>query len=526
MFSGRQLTPGDYWLMARRRKWLLLLPLVTIFFGTALLSLSLPDVYRASTLIMVEAQKVPESYVKATVSTPVQERLHTITEQIMSRTWLERVIRELGLLPTLQDVDAVDRYIGEMRRHIEVELEGKGRRGAGSDAFTVSYAGEDPRTVAQVANKLASLFIEENLKVREQHAIGTTEFLAEELQRVRTQLQTQEQAISAFKQRYMGELPEQQDANQRALDRLQLQLQATLEAIEGARNRKSLLVQQLSTLPNDAVLGPEETPVEVQLAQRREALAALQRSYTEQYPDVVRLHREIADLEAQLAADPTASPPPSANQSVRATPGSLRWRLQEDIHQIELQNQQLERQQDSIREAIAAYEQRVANTPKREQELMLLTRDYESTRQNYDSLLEREMQAKVAENLEKRQKAEQFKIIDAARVPRKPWKPNRLMIIIMGLALALAVGGGAVFLVESLDRSFRDPEDLQEYTELPVLATIPLMMTTAEQRRQRLKGLLLSTACVLIPVAMLAGVHVFWMKLDLLLARTLELLQP
>ncbi len=160
MFSGRQLTLGDYWLLIRRRKWLLILPLVIIPVGTALWSFSLPDVYRASTLILVEAQKVPESYVQATVSAPVQERLRTITQQIMSHTWLERVIREFRLVEDLQDRKAVDLYISNMRRNIQVDVKGGGRRGEASNAFTVSSAGEGPRTVALVVNKLASLFIE------------------------------------------------------------------------------------------------------------------------------------------------------------------------------------------------------------------------------------------------------------------------------------------------------------------------------------------------------------------------------
>ena len=524
MFSERQLTLKDYWLIVRRHKWLLVLPCVTIFIGVALWSFALPDIYRARTLILVEAQKVPEAYVQATVSSPVQTRLRTITQQIMSRTWLERVIRELRLLDDLQDRKTVDIYVGEMRRNIEVEVGGRGRRGVGNDAFTVSYAGTDPRAVALVVNKLASLFIEENLKVREQHAIGTTEFLAKELQRVGALLQEQEEAVSKFKQRYMGELPTQQEANQRALDRLQLQLQANLEAQENARNRKSLLMQQLSTLQPDAILGPEVTPLEQQLAQRRQALAELQRLYTDEYPDVRRLKQEVAELQEQLVANHSEPPATKRAQPARTVPGSLRWQFQEDIREIDLQVQNLDRQQASIRKQIAEYEQKVASAARREQELTVLTRDYQSTRANYASLLGKEMEAKIAENLEKRQKAEQFKVLDPARVPSRPWKPDRRKILMLGLGLGLAVGCGAVFLVEYLDRSFRDPEALKHFTALPVLATIPLLMTAVEQRKQRRKKRLFYAAGALTTVATIAAVHLFWMKIDLVFARTLQLL--
>ena len=519
MFSGRQLTLQDYVLIVWRRKWLLILPFVIIVLGTLLVSLSLPDIYRASTLILVEEQRIPEAFVSSTVSSSVRERLRTIRQQIESRTRLETVIRELHLVDNLSDAKALDAYLQKMRSNIEIEV-----KGPDSDAFTVSYMGEDPRTVMQVANKLAALFIEENARVREEQAIVTTEFLAEELQRVRAQLEEQEKAISEYKQRNMGELPGQQDANQRALDRLQLQAQANLEAIENSRRRKSLLVQQLSTLEPQETLGTDANSLEQQLARRRETLAELQRIYTEKYPDVIRLQQEIAELQTQLATNPSASPKVKPVSRTRAIPGSLRWRLEEEIHQIDIEVERLEGQLEHIREQRVDYEVKVANAARREQELQLLTRDYESTRKNYDSLLAREMQAKVSENLEKRQKAEQFRVLDPARVPAKPWKPDRLRILMMGLVLGVGLGAGAVLLAEYLDRSFHDPEDLKQFTALPVLTTIPFFITPMEEHQQQVKRRFLYAACVLVPAVTMVALYFFWMNIELLFARTLQLL--
>jgi polysaccharide chain length determinant protein (PEP-CTERM system associated) len=382
----------------------------------------------------------------------------------------------------------------------------------------------------QVANKLASLFIEENLKVREQHAIGTTQFFADELQRVRTVLETQEKAVTEFKHQYLGELPGQQEANQRALDRLQLQVQAAQEAIESAGTRRGLLMQQLSMLPTES---PPQTNTEIianplgqQLVQRQEALAEMQGTFTDDYPDVSRLKQEIARLQAQMTTE-TRSHTPTVIQTrpVDNASAGLRWRIQEELQQIELQIQRLQREQANSRTHIAEYEQKIANSAQREQALMVLTRDYESTRQDYASLLERQMRAKLAENLEKRQKAEQFKVLDPARSPTRPWKPDRLKLFMMGLVLGLGVGGGAVFLAEYQDRSFRNSAELKQYTALPVLATIPLMMTVSEQHVRRRKKLLLYSTCVLVPAAV-SAVHVYWIKLDVLLAHILQYLRP
>jgi capsular polysaccharide biosynthesis protein len=206
------------------------------------------------------------------------------------------------------------------------------------------------------------------------------------------------------------------------------------------------------------------------------------------------------------------------------TSRSVRGQQQEEIRQIDQEERKLRQQQANLQEQITAYEKRVANASQREQEFLVLSRDYESTRNTYDSLLARRQQAQLAENLEKRQKSEQFRVLDEARVPTKPWKPRRLLILLAGMGLGLAVGGGTVVLAAYLDRAVHDPADLEQSTALPVLATIPLLMTAVEQRQQRLKRWCFCAACMLIPSATMVAVHFLWMRVDLLFARTFTLL--
>jgi polysaccharide biosynthesis transport protein len=153
-----------------------------------------------------------------------------------------------------------------------------------------------------------------------------------------------------------------------------------------------------------------------------------------------------------------------------------------------------------------------------------LSRDYESTQSNYNSLLARRQQAEVAENLEKRQKSEQFRVLDTARIPTTPWKPKRFQLLLVGVGLGLAAGVGAVLLAARLDQAFHDPQDLELFTALPVLATIPLLISTVEQHKQRLKRRFCCAACMLIPSVTLVAIHFFWLRIDVLFARMLILL--
>lgn len=528
MWSDRQLTFTDYLLIVWRRRWLLLLPFVTISIGTFLYSRTLPAIYRASTTVLVEAPKVPESYVQSTVPSRVSDRLRTITQQIKSRTRLEQVARELGLLSDSLEGKALDDYLTKMTESIEVTVQG-----SGNDIFSVSYEGEDPRTAMLVANKLVALFVDANVKMREQYAEDTTEFLESERQRVSAILQSQENAVIEYKQRHMGELPSQQDANQRALDRLQTQLQSIVTTLESVRNRKSLILRLLAQQGSETALhttgaarpSGDFLEREQQLAQRRQALQVLQGTFSDKYPDIIRLKEEIVGLEAQIAApaQDARSQMPERVEPVGMLSKSM-YRQQEEIEQIAQEEDKLRQQQANIQEQIAAYEKKVDNAIRREQEMLVLTRDYESIRKNYDSLSARLMQAEIAENLEKRQKAEQFRVLDPARIPTEPWKPKRFKLLLTGMGLGLAVGGAAVVLATYLDQAFYAPEHLEQVTALPVLATIPFLRSTVEDHKQRLRRRCFYAACMFIPPVTIVAVHFFWMKIDVLFARTLQLL--
>ena len=489
MEDKEQLEIRKYLDIITRRKWFIIIPFLIITSGAVLLAFTLPPLYRSSTLILVEQQKVPPDYVKPTIGAGVKERLATISQQILSRTRLESIIKEFNLYPRERQKEPLEVVVEMMRKDIGLEVRG-------TDAFRIEYRGRDPRLTMLVANKLASLYIEENLKVREQQAVSTTDFLDNELRNLREVLERQEKAVQDFKLRYMGELPGELEANLRGLDRLNLQLQSVEASIISAQERSILLETQIgerrkilanvSPLP----LMPQAPgmPVQVPLSRRLEELKArlanlMASGYTEKYPDVVMLKREIKEVEAQIASsEPEETSPPGASEGGKKAqakgedlldPGILTLKGQLDSLKVEIKNLMAEKA--NIRRQIAVLQERVRNTPQREQQLAVLTRDYDNTLQNYRTLLDKRLNAQIAENMEKRQKGEQFRILDPANLPEKPFKPNRPKMILLGLLLGLAIGLGTAFIAENMDTSFKGEEEVKEFTGVPVLVTLPRM---------------------------------------------------
>jgi polysaccharide chain length determinant protein (PEP-CTERM system associated) len=468
----------DYIEIFLRRIWYIVIPLVLVMIGAILYAYTSPKLYRASTLILVTPQKVPEAFVRPTVTSTIGERLQSIGQEIMSRTRLEQVISELKLYEEEARSSSLEGIVELMRKNIQVEI--KGREGY----FTISYIGKDPKMVTVVTNKLASLFIEENLKLREQQAQGTSEFLSNELQATKTKLEEQERMVTRYKTQFMGELPEQREANLRVIEQLQLQYQRNSDSLRAAQDRRLLIQKQLSdlevTMASDnrtrgtsPETGRDRSSQETQLEQLKNQLSDLQTKYTEKHPDILIVRKRIAELEAEIEkgkAEKEKVPKEGGQRnSIDPRYNEIKDRLMLTEREIE----RLKEEDAKVRVQIAKYSERVEKTFTREQEMALLTRDYQNTKETYQSLLKKSQEAQQAENLERRQKGEQFKVIDPARIPGMPFKPDIPRILLFGLLLGFGSGLGLAFLREQMDRSFRDAEDLEATLGLKVIANIP-----------------------------------------------------
>jgi len=472
-----------------RRKWFIIIPFILSIVGTLLALILIPPVYKSTTLILVEPQKVPEAYVKPTITVDINDRVNTITQQVMSRTRLESIIKEFDLYKDAKDKLTSDEVVDIMRGNIEVAVKGGETRNRDLSSFTIAYMGNDSETVMHVTSRLASLFIEENLKVREQQAEGTTEFLDAQLQGLKTVLEDQEGQIKAYKEKFMGELPSQLEANLRTLDRFQLELQSTNDALRSAEDRKIMLEKQVSEINPNLIMErggggvSAVDPRRARLLNLQTELSQLSTVYTDKYPDIIRFKNEITELEKELQIEKTPEQGPKAPKApvMVRPPGAgdnpLYTILYNQLIEVSSESKNLKEKQKEIAKNIAVLQGRVERIPAREQQMAALVRDYENTKANYQNLLNKKLDAQLAENLEKRQKGEQFKVLDPANLPLKPFKPDRNKIILLGLAIGLGSGAGLVFLLEYIDASFRKDEDVYAVLGLPVLVSIPRIRT-------------------------------------------------
>ena len=478
--------------IAIRRKWLILSIVIVSVAISGVYAWFKPELYRSSTVILVEHQKIPENYVRSVVSGRVAERVSTITQQVLSRTSLQKVIEELQLFPQAVKEHGYEAAIGGMRSN--VKLVTKGSRGR-LDTFKISFTHSDPMTAMKVTAKLASQYIEENLKLREQFVEGASEFLEQELATIKQELDEKEKMISEFKLRYLGELPGQLESNLRTLDRLQGQngsiqesansLSMRLELIQKSIHDYESIAGALADLPTDAPRGGPMDPLVMERQKIEKELAKLSMEYTDAYPDVVMLQNHLEKVKAQLEEKQdspedvtleSVSEEDDSNSSMNTRLSSLDpyvLGLQNTRDDIKTQIASLRVRQKRVLSDMEIYKGRIERTPAREQELLILERDYANIQRNYQHLHGKRLNSRISENLEKKQKAERFRILDPANLPTKPDGPPRYLIVLAGLAIGCGLGYGSAFALEQWKPTFRRSEDAEVSIGFPILATIP-----------------------------------------------------
>jgi succinoglycan biosynthesis transport protein ExoP len=508
-----------------RRKWLAILAFAVPISAASSLITFLPNIYRSTATVLVDRQQIPEAFVRSTVTSALETRLRTISQDILSRSRLESLIDRFALYPQLRKQVPSEALIGRMRGDIKLELKSV-QYGDPRDAtvgFTISYQGSDPGTVALVANTLASFYIEENLKARERQATGTSEFLKVQLSETKKRLDEQEQRVSAFKRRHLGELPQQMDANLATLERLHTQLRLNADTQTRAVERRQALSSQLAeaeSLLSSAFVAPggaaapAETP-EARLTRLKQELGRLRTQFSEKYPDVIVLAAEITALERELADaksinaksdDPQSEEKPAAPKAGPLTPYVLR--LKEALSEVETEIGILKKDDQRLRDSITTYQARVESIPRREQEFRELSRDYESTRELYQSLLKRSEEAQLSESMEQRQKGEQFRVLDPAVPNLEPAAPNRVQLLLMALLGSLGLAAGAVMLVEHVDTSFHTIDSLRAFTPVPVLVSIPRIVTRTDLRRRQWR-MRLATSAAFMSLLVIVGLAYF-----------------
>lgn len=504
MIPGKTLKPEDLLQIARRRWRVVFIPFLVSILVAAVVIRRLPDRYRSETLILVVPQRVPESYVRATVTTRIDERLRSINQQLMSRTRLEPIIREFSLYATDARTGLMEDVVERMRRNIQVQI-------VRGDAFHISYVSEDPRTAMKVTERLASLYINENLRDREVLADGTNEFLDSQLAVAKARLIEHERKLEAYKMRYTGQLPDQVQPNLQVMQNAQFQIQALVESANRDRDRRSMLESALgdalASTPAEVSRTESVTPAQptaapsaaaLQLAGAIKVLQEMRIRLKPKHPDILRQERQVADLQKKVDEEAASAPPPSAAPLLSARPMPPLDRpdarlgridqMRAEIGSLGLQITQKEREEERLRRVVSAYQSRVESAPARQSELTELTRDYDTLHRAYTSLLAKKEDAQVAANLERFQIGEQFKILDPARLPEKPISPDRVRLHLIGAAVGLAFGLLLGALLEYRDTTLKTEADVVSALTLPVLALVPDLITPRQllvkQRRQ------------------------------------------
>lgn len=478
MLGHRALTVQDYLNILKRRWWMIAVPAIIFpIVGYGLTFLVQPQ-YVSQTLVLVEQQKVPESYVKAVVTEDLSGRLASMKEQILSRSRLQPIIERFNLFANGKL--SMDERIDLTRKNIGITpIQSEIARTNGLPGFFISFKANDPRTAQLVCGEIQSLFVSENLSDRAASAAGTTEFLKSQLADAKAKLDEQDARLAKFQQTYMGKLPGAESSNINMLTTLNTQLDAATQALARMEQDKSYAesilsmqqaqqVQQAQTTEHGAA-APQAQQLELQQLQAQ--LADLKARYTDDYPDVVSAQRKVNELERKMAQAPATPTAPASSAPKPADSLSVQ-QMRAQLHAMELGIAQKKRDQAEIQSELRTYQDRVASSPAVEEEYKSITRDNQTAQAFYDDLLNKLNQSKMATDLERRQQGEQFRVMDEPNLPESPSSPKRPVFVMGGLFAGLALGLFIVALLEYLDTAIRSERDIWAFTKLPTLGVI------------------------------------------------------
>jgi polysaccharide biosynthesis transport protein len=521
-------TVGDLVDVMKRRRWSLALTGLLIFLAAAILAIALPSYYRSNSTILIEEQEIPREFVLATVTSYAEQRLQTINQRIMSTTRLLEIINRFSLYRDLRSSYTLEEIIATMRKDIkfqtisaEVVDRRTGRPTSATIAFSLSYEGKNPEVVQQVANVLTSLYLEENLKVREQQTRGTSRFLEEEAKGLLKQLSSTEARISEFKMRNIDTLPELLQVNLQGLDRVERDIERLHEQIKAMKEREEYLQTQLLAIPTE-IQGQDKTL----LKELKAKLLQLQSRFSDKYPDVGKAKSEIAELEKRIAAQQKPE-----GRLLIGKGGSLILEQPENPAFVTLAAQlasaqseieSLQRQVADMSKKKEEYHKRTEATPRVEEEYRMLTVERNNLQAKYDDLMRKLMEARVAHGLEKEQMGERFTLIDPPKLPEKPISPNIPAILLIGLVLGIGGGTGVASLKEYSDKSVRGLTELVNATSIPVLAAIPVIVTWRDRVKSKRKRMLIAGTSAAVIVVGALVLHFMVMNLEVLMTRVMR----
>lgn len=492
----------DLWPMVQRRMLVAGVVGGAIFLAAILLAGWLPNRYSSSATILVEPQAISERLIESGLQeSDLNKRLNIMTAQILSRPRLSRIIDDLDLYPKESEEKTREEIIEMMRREIlvapvlpELEVEGSRNREIEINTFRITFWSDSPQTAAAVANRLANDFIEQHIRERVQLSGDTSEFIQAELERLTGRIREVESQIAQVKEQNAGSLPEDMETSQRLLTRISDRRQALRNELALARSDAAFYEQQAASSFDQPRVHDEGTnPARRLDALEIQAGSLRARGYTDKHPDVIQVEQEMEEVKRLIAADQDTEvegPKNIAQQTAAAQKNRADLRIQSAQEELT----SLDAQEDQIL-------QRLARTPRVAEQLAALEREWNHLSLKYREFSDKRLQAGVAADVERRQKGEQFRVLESAVPPIEPTSPNRILIVAMGLVLGVALGGMTGLLVESADTSFHGARQMQGALRIPVLAAIPKIVLEPDRiaaRRRALRQVAVAAAVVLV----------------------------
>lgn len=546
----------------RRRIWYFIVPFIVIGIVAVSVAVFLPPIYNSSGTILIEAQGIPADFVRSTVTSYIDQRLQTISQIVQSRTNLAKLLQEFNLYQDERDTKTVEELVQQMRENIITNsIEGidpETGKETLTVAFVVGFQGENPRQVRDVANRLVSMYLEENLRTRTEQAETTYKFLEDRLVLLEKEIQTTEAKLAAFKESHLHTLPELMQLNLTNLERTRDAIDAKQEYLKSLINRQVVLEEQLG-LTDPGVIDGSSTEKEIdnlrnqyvalkaslsenhpdvirlrnqlqsmgamvdsegvisakseELTAKREELAQAEASYSEKHPDVVRLRKEVAKLEASIAdlseikelGIPTEEKKPS-------NPAYLQLIMQINTNQGDIEKEKLALK--DLEKKYEMFQQRLEATPRVEQEYLALQRNYNQAQSKYRETLAKLQAASEGVELEEENIAEKMTLIDPPQIPLSPNKPNRKLIALAGMVLAMLAGLGCGIAAEFLDQRVHSAKEVPQLANSPLLAVIPAIKTREDARRKRLRMALIIGLVLGGVIGGLAAAHFLVMPLE------------
>lgn len=529
----------SYWATVRRRRWWILLPALLIWLVVWGIGWIWPPTYQSEALILLNQQSVPNQYVTPNVNDNPQDRLQILSQQLLSRTRLQATIDRFHLYPQPHGLALLLRPgdpISHMRRDIDIQRVAAPGHPEEVTAFKILYTARSPKLAQEVNEALTSPFVDDNVEAQQHLSEDTTAFLENELVDARAKMEEQESRVAQFKAKHLGELPDQMDANtQQLLTGIQARLENSHEALDSAKQQRlyldSMLRQYQAAQANSTAAGGENGTgggvadsaantvklLDKELVELRLQLQDLQQRYTDNYPEVVLLKDTIETKEKQRKhAEEVAAANENAHKKAMAAgnipAGEAQNASSAALMQLESQikaNQQeiedYQKHERDLESQATAYLERLKMAPEAEQELAEISRGYEESKANYNSLQQKQMQSQLATSLEQRQKGEQFRVLDPPSLPKNRLTPNRFKFSIVGLVLGTAIGFGMAVVLELMDLRIREEKDLQSLVPTPVIIRIPRLNTEKEEKQRHLVHLLDSGAVTIVVALLAAG---------------------